>query len=335
MQWLRVLLFPFAIVYGFVVLLRNWAFDIGIVKRKKFSTPILVIGNLNTGGTGKTPMVEWVLHHFSEQYKIAVVSRGYGRKTKGLREVTVQSKPLDVGDEPLQIKQNFPHCAVWVCEKRSVAINQIQNQVDCVVLDDAFQHRWIIPSFSILLTTFNAPFFRDFILPVGNLREWRFGASRAQAIVVTKSPYNLDNKSAVGFQTRLKKYVNTVSFASIGYEASLKNDTNYMTWEALQEKDITLVTGIANPKPLLEMLANKKIKYTHKNFADHHNFTNAEFKQLQACTCIITTQKDYVRLKNNIPQDRLYYIQIKTVFVKGESKLLQEIEAVIKGNSNN
>lgn len=194
-QWLiKILLAPFALLYGLTVLVRNGLYQIGFFKSIRFSFPVISIGNLSVGGTGKTPHIEYFIQHLQEYVRIGVLSRGYGRNTRGYRLVQTNDHAELSGDEPVQIKRKFPDTAVAVSENRALGIPQLLKtnpEVQLILLDDAYQHRAIRPALSILLTDYNRPYYQDFLLPVGRLREWRGGARRADAIVVTKCPLTL------------------------------------------------------------------------------------------------------------------------------------------------
>ncbi len=195
MHQLRKLLFPLSVIYGLIMRLRNLLYDVGVLKSRSYNLPVICVGNMNTGGTGKTPHIEYLIRSL-KNHPVAVVSRGYGRNTKGLIEVQLQSEASKVGDEPLQIKKKFPSIRCVVCEKRSKAIEYLMShhpEVEVILLDDAFQHRSVKAGLNILLTQYDDLYVNDLILPAGNLREPASGASRAQIIIVTKSPSTLNH----------------------------------------------------------------------------------------------------------------------------------------------
>ena len=188
MNKLRKLLFPFSLVYGSILAFRNLCYDKGWFESKSYNRPIICVGNLSTGGTGKSPMIEYLISFLIKDYKVAVLSRGYKRKTNGFKKVLIDSLAENVGDEPLQFKQKFPDIVVAVCANRQEGIKKIKNKADVILLDDAFQHRKVKASTNILLTTFNDLYIHDVVLPAGNLRESKRGSKRADLVVVTKCP---------------------------------------------------------------------------------------------------------------------------------------------------
>src|SRR5690606_12215617 len=204
MKLLRKILFPFSLLYGGITAQRNWFYDIGLLISKAYDFPVICVGNLSTGGTGKSPMIEFLISFLKDEHKIAVLSRGYKRKTTGFREVLKTSMVEEVGDEPLQFKQKFPEVTVAVCEDRQTGIEKLQKTAEVILLDDAFQHRKVKASLNILLTSFDKLYSNDCMLPAGNLREPKFGAKRADIIVVTKCPENIENTKMEAIKRRLK-----------------------------------------------------------------------------------------------------------------------------------
>jgi len=322
MKFLRFLLFPFAIIYDVVTAIRNLFFDVGIFKQTSFKIPILVVGNLSVGGTGKTPQIEYLIRLLHQQFKVAVLSRGYKRKTTGFVLLNDAHIALDVGDEPLQYFKKFKNIDVAVDANRVEGIqNLIKNKSpELILLDDAYQHRKVKGSFYILLTKFDDLFTDDFLLPTGNLRESRGGAKRANVIVVTKCPADLNDQQQETIKGKLTKYQKEVFFTTISY-GSISSSKSSISIDELKEYKILLITGIANPNPLLGFLNDKKIDFKHLKFADHHNFSSTETENIQqefnAITAtkkiILTTEKDFVRLEKNIKN--LFYIPIETSFL--------------------
>lgn len=307
---------PISWLYGSVLGLRNWAFDRGILPQHEFAMPIISVGNLSVGGTGKSPMIEYLITLLAREYKVGVISRGYGRKTQGLIQVTEDHTALEVGDEPLQIKRKFPQSIVVVCADRVKAIKSIETQCEVILLDDAFQHRYVRPAISILLTQYHQPYHRDKVLPWGRLREWASGAKRADLIVVTKCPEQLPYAKAQTMQFELKLHEHQ-SFYTAGIDYG---DTCIGPHEKIKVDDFiqlpfVLVTGIARPEPMVSKLQEKGAHFKHFAFSDHHNFTAAEIKKLQAHDLILTTEKDYQRLKDQLEKRAIYYWPIKTKFL--------------------
>ena len=327
MNRLRVLLFPFAIIYGWVVTIRNFLYDkkwLGFTGTS-YKKPIICVGNLSVGGTGKSPMIELLVSYLKDTHNLAVLSRGYGRKTKGYLQVEPNLSASQTGDEPLQFKQKFPSLRVAVCEDRKIGIEKLLPEVDVILLDDAFQHRKVTPGFSILLTAFDELFYEDYFLPAGNLRESRKGASRADVIVVTKCP---DKVSYARLQ-EIKFLLNPAShqkvyFSKIGYADTIFGISESLPLTYLKDKSFTLVTGIANPDPLVLFLNEQGFSFTHKKYADHHRFSDTEIAELKQDELIITTEKDYMRLQVPLGKYALYYLPIKTIILNKQEMFFKK-----------
>ena len=300
-------------MYNLIMSIRNFLFDKGWgLKQQAFDVPLISVGNLSMGGTGKTPHTEFLVKLLQQAGKdVAVLSRGYGRATKGFRLATDSSTASEIGDEPRQIKQKFPQCTVAVCEKRVVGMRHLiaerqeagksmDNWV--VVLDDAFQHRYIKPGFSILLTDYARPYYADRVLPWGRLRESAEGAQRADVIIVTKCPKNLTPTAAEQIRTKLAPLPSQEVFFTCFDYGSPYCASNNQTAE-LPENALVL-TGIAKPQPLYAYLEAHGVEIKPLAFPDHHAFTpsdvsriNAAFAALPEGSKVITTEKDAVRLR--------------------------------------
>ena len=319
MKKLRLLLFPFAGLYYLVTYVRNKFFDNGILSFKTYETPVICIGNLSTGGTGKSPMTEYVIRLLKKDYKVATLSRGYGRTTKGYLDVVQDAIASQVGDEPLQFAQKFNDVRVAVCENRQLGIATLLKKTNApgvIILDDAFQHRKVKAGFYILLTSYDDLYSDDFLLPAGNLREPRHGSFRANSIVVTKCPENLSSQDQQEIEKKLKLADHqSLYFAKIKYNEMLHSKNGMISLDAIKDKKVTVVTGIANPRPFLNYLTDKNVAYKHKSYPDHHNFTDKEIIELDALDFIITTEKDYVRLQRLLTKVVLYYIPIEVDFI--------------------
>ncbi len=328
MNLLRKLLFPFSLLYGGITALRNFLYNKGFLKSKLYNFPVICVGNLSTGGTGKSPMIEFLVSFLKDNHKIAVLSRGYKRKTSGYREVLKTSAVGEVGDEPLQFKQNFPEIMVAVCEDRQTGIEKLQNVADVILLDDAFQHRKVKASLNILLTSFDKLYVNDSMLPAGNLREPRFGAKRADIIVVTKCPENINDSEIETIKRKLRpKRHQQIYFSKIGYSPQIKNATEAKPLDYLNGKEFLLVTGIANPKPLVEFLNKEGLNFDLKSYPDHHNFTASEIEELKKHSLILTTEKDFMRLKGLTNDTEIYYLPISTVILKkAEAEFKKRVE---------
>lgn len=334
---LRLLLFPFAILYFIATEFRNFLFHTRMIRSIKFDRPVICIGNLSTGGTGKTPMTEYIIRLLKKnEVNPAVLSRGYGRKLPGFRMVNVDSKTSECGDEPLQIKQKFPDIDVAVCEQRVdgiVFLLKESEKIECILLDDAYQHRAVKPSFSILTTSFSQPFFSEFILPVGNLREMRRNASRANVIVVTKCPEWM-NQADVNYCTiALQQY----SKAEIFFSKIIYGDIKPVFGSGKPislTHHVLLVTGIAQTDSLVKFIEEKS-KVKHLAFGDHHRFEPKDISKIvnlfnsfaNEDKIIVTTEKDAKRLQSlneemiqplkNLP---IYFIEMETQIINDSSR---------------
>ena len=326
MKVLRFLLFPFAVLYDFVTRIRNFFFDVGIFKVTSFKIPVIIVGNLSVGGTGKTPQIEYLIRLLKNNFKTAVLSRGYKRETEGFVLLNKNHSAADVGDEPLQYFKKFKDISIAVDANRVEGITSLikNKKPDVVLLDDAFQHRKVKGSFYILLTKYADLFVDDFLLPTGNLRESRQGANRADVILVTKCPYNLSKKNQDSIKLKLRKFNKEVFFTSISYADKVLGSKEISTLD-LVNLDVLLITGIANPAPLINYLESLKVKFHHLKYADHHHFSSNEitaikkkFDDMKLPKIILTTEKDYVRLQDHI--NDLYYLPIETSFLNNENK---------------
>jgi tetraacyldisaccharide 4'-kinase len=325
MQLLRILAFPFSLIYALVVYFRNLLYDSGILTSVTLNTPTICVGNLSVGGTGKTPMIEWLLNHLSGGSRLAVLSRGYKRKSKGYVLAQPTSTTEEIGDEPLQIYSKFPEVGVAVATDRIEGIKQLETTLhpDLILLDDAYQHRKVNPSFSILLTSYGQLYAKDWYLPTGNLRDSKNASKRADLIVVTKCPPFLDDEAKLKIIRELNPEMNQkVLFCTLEYDINLKGAKTDLSIHALKKKEVTLVTGIANPKPLLEFLKSEEIRFDHQKFNDHHYFSGKEIDFFNSRPLVLTTEKDYMRLKNKV--DNLYYIAVRHRFLGGGKEVIQK-----------
>jgi tetraacyldisaccharide 4'-kinase len=305
MKYLRWFLFPFSLLYGIIVITRNWCYDAGIFQSRQFDLPVIAVGNIDVGGAGKSPMTEYLIRLFKGNYKLGTLSRGYGRKTKGFLLADTHATANETGDEPAQFKNKFPDITVAVAEKRAVGIEQLQAGHDLIILDDAYQHRAVKPGFSILLFDYNRVHEPRLLLPAGNMREPYNGRKRANVIVISKCPATLTGHELAAIEKRVKPLPQqSVFFTSISY-MPLQN-TDGTTVNAVIDSDTTvfLLTGIANAGPLLSHLKKQTPHITHHNYPDHHQFSLKNIVKLaddfSACASqkkiIITTEKDAQRL---------------------------------------
>ncbi|WP_271405428.1 tetraacyldisaccharide 4'-kinase [Tenacibaculum soleae] len=341
MKLLRFLLFPFAVLYNVITTIRNWFFDIGFFKSTSFNIPVIVVGNLSVGGTGKTPQIEYLIRLLKHTHKLAVLSRGYKRKTTGFQIVSDKHTTTDVGDEPLQFFKKFKNdTTIAVDVDRTNGIQQLLKEdilPQVVLLDDAYQHRKVKGSTYILLTKYNDLYVDDFILPTGNLRESRSGAKRADIIIVTKCPEDL----SVEMQDEIRRKINPseyqqLFFTTITYDENLKGTESKLTITDLKNKEVLLVTGIANPSSLLSYLSKENINYKHLSYPDHYDFTENDilkiektFKSLKTLNkVILTTEKDYMRLEGKLKN--MCYVSIKSTFLNNEKLFTDFILSEIK-----
>ncbi|MCA5005389.1 tetraacyldisaccharide 4'-kinase [Sphingobacterium bovistauri] len=305
---LRWILFPITVVYHSIIWLRNLLYDKGIFKSQSFKIPTIVIGNLAIGGTGKSPMTEYLIKLLQDKYSIATLSRGYGRKTKGYRLVNVNSKALEVGDEPLQFKNKFPNITVAVDEDRCEGIKQLQNNHDIIILDDAFQHRKLRPGYAILLFDFNSLFKPILTLPTGDFRDIFSSTKRADLIIITKCPENINDKEKHHIEHIIRKYnIAPIFYTKIGYE-NPKSLSGSIEENKLENKEILLFCGIANPTPLVEYLEKYNNTVHLLKFPDHHNFSQDDFEKIKnkfnsidnTNKLILTTEKDTQRIPADV-----------------------------------
>ena len=314
MKLLRKILVPLNLVYFLFVWVRNKAYDWGLFKSKSYDFPVICVGNLSMGGTGKTPMVEYLIRLLAPTKSVAVLSRGYGRKSQGFVLADSNSNNNTLGDEPLQIKSKFPGVTVAVDDDRQHGIACLQaldHPPKIILLDDAFQHRRVQAGFSVLLTSYNNMFCDDIVLPAGNLREPRSGAQRAQIVVVTKCPINLSDTEKKVIQRRLKLNFNQqLFFSSIVYDKFMYSDKEKQSIHTLKNKNFALVTGIANATPMVDYLKHLGLKFEHLSFPDHHIFSKKELELISSKPLVLTTEKDASRLKYFVHRS-LYFLPIK------------------------
>ena len=324
MRFLRKIAFPIAILYGLVIQTRNTLYDWGWLQSDSFETPVISVGNLSLGGTGKTPMIEWLLEALKDHYKLAVLSRGYGRKTKGLLEAQPDSSSRDIGDEPRQILAKFPDITLVVDANRRRGIRWLEKhkQPDIIILDDAHQHRKVRPSHSILLTSFNNLYTRDWFFPSGRLRDSRSQARRADCIVVTKCPSSLSVSEQESLTQEVKARPDQpVFFTTLDYDQQLSGPSA-LSLTDLKDSDFTLLTGIADPEPLTQFLTNEGYSYKHLRFPDHYDYSPNEIQRFRNYDRLVITEKDHARIGNSLPN--AWCIRIRHRFLGNSSKAFLE-----------
>ena len=306
---LRYLLLPFAWLYGLVVMGRNLLFDAGVLRSRRFPLPVIAVGNLAVGGTGKTPHTEYLLRLLSD-YRVAMLSRGYGRRTVGVALATDSGRASDIGDEPAQMHRKFPEVVVAVDENRREGIEILMREqnhpIEVIVLDDAFQHRYVRAGRNLLLTDYHRRFTHDFLMPVGRLREPASGKKRADIIIVTKCPENLSADEAARIRKEMALQAGQkIFFTTFGYGEAypLFPQSASVAEQCLAGKPVLLVTGIAKPAPLRRYLEQTAASVTELAFPDHHNFTTIDLRRMSDALAslpqdavVVTTEKDAERL---------------------------------------
>ncbi len=332
------LLFPFALIYGFFVSIRNFLFDYGFIRSQEFDLPVISVGNITVGGTGKTPHVEYLVSLLKNEFNIATLSRGYKRESKGFIIASNKSSVKEIGDEPKQLKTKFPNITVSVDVDRVHGIKKIikQTNTNVVILDDAFQHRFVKPGLSILLIDFNNPIYNDCLLPYGRLRESYHEHKRADIIIFTKSPDTVNplERNLISKNLKIFPY-QKLFFTKIKYNdlKPLYNNTSIALNECKNKNySFLLLTGIANPKPLKTFLSNFSQNIQHMNFKDHHAFSMnnlekivAEFNKIQNDKkIIITTEKDAIRFQEL--KDADFFTNLPIFFLPIEIKFLNNDE---------
>ncbi len=343
MNYFRYLLYPFAILYGLAILARHWMFDVGILPSKSYPIPVIGVGNITVGGTGKTPMVEYLIRLLSDQYKIATLSRGYGRKTKGYLVANQYSGSKQIGDEPLMYYKKFKNSiTVAVDENRREGIENLmqdKSDLEVVVLDDSFQHRYVKPGLNILLTDYYNLYPTDHLLPVGRLRDLKRAAGRADIIIVTKTDKVMSPILSRGIERMLKLKPHQLLFYSYLSYGNLLPAPGFELSEIKKTfpSVIVLFTGIANPWPLQDYLISRCRDLINLDFPDHHEFRKRDVdtiikafeEQFTRNKILLTTEKDMMRLIKspyfsrfkNLP---LYYIPIEVKIHKPGNKMFDK-----------
>ena len=352
------LLTPVSWIYGAVVGIRNWMFESNFLKSVEYDIPVIGVGNLTVGGTGKTPHVEYIVSHLLLDYKVAVLSRGYKRKTKGFVLANAKSTPSSIGDEPYQIYQKF-HGKVIVaaCENRRKGIEELLRlypDLEVVVLDDSFQHRWVKPRISILLTDYSRPFYKDKLLPLGRLRESRMQVNRADMVIMTKCP---EDMPPIGFRIASKE-LDLMKFQKLFFSRYdygrlspvFADDAPYsISLVELSERDsVMLLTGIAHPRYFVRYFRSYRFRVKVDHYPDHHDFTKHDIQDIEKKfnampgerKIIVTTEKDAVRLMHNpyFPKELkpfTFYLPVNVRMVKGvdDHDLIEEIKQSINNKN--
>ncbi len=349
----RVFLYPFAIIYGAIVWLRNRLYDAKFFSSIEFSVPIITVGNLSTGGTGKTPHVEYLVRLLQYQYRVATMSRGYKRHTQGFLIADEQTNALRIGDEPMQYHMKYPELVVSVAEERMIGIPlllQRRPDIDVILLDDAYQHRSVKAGLNILITDYSRPFYKDHILPFGSLRENQGASKRANIIIVSKCPMDLDLLQAKNIEEHIKPLPHQqVFFTGIHYDKPydlITHDDIILTG-----KHIILVCGIARPEPLVAFLKSNAADVHTLSYQDHHYFVTPDLEEIKTAyenwdvpnKIIVTTEKDAARLYLHLDKLKDWNITIgvlpiavTVLFNKGaefDAAVLKYVEEVVAENN--
>lgn len=323
MNILKFLLFPLGIIYFIVTFLRNFFYDIKLFKSHSFNVPVVGVGNISSGGTGKTPFVEYLINKYSKNYNSVLISRGYKRSSKGFQKANLSSTPRSIGDEPFQIFKKFKNIEVAVDKNRVNAISKIitdNPKTNLVLLDDSFQHRKVKLKLNILLTTFSNPFYNDHIIPVGSLRESKYSYKRADIIIVSKTPEKTSKEKLNEIRNKINIYSNQrLFFTYVSYESNLKGDYN-KSIDSLKNKKVFLVTGIANSSNFIDFFRKNEIDYKHFSFSDHHKYSQADINKIEGLgkNLVLTTEKDFQKIQFLQRKNQWSFLEIKTKFVEDE-----------------
>ncbi|MDQ1296315.1 MAG: Tetraacyldisaccharide 4-kinase [Bacteroidota bacterium] len=355
-----ILLYPFSLIYGFLTSIRNFLYNAEILKSHEFSIPLICVGNLTIGGTGKTPHTEYLAGLLKQNFRVAILSRGYKRKSSGFRFADSNSKVSDIGDEPMQIFRKFPDITIAVDRNRVRGVEKIlkeKPETAVIILDDGFQHRKITPGYSILLSDFDRLMIRDHLLPYGNLRESINNMDRADIILITKSPDDISpiQRRLIVKEVRKAPYQN-LYFTSVVYKDPVpvfENSLHGVIPLSLNDSGscgIVLVTGIANPKTFYEYLGKSFNEIIHLRFADHHIYTFNDYNKISDAWAslrsprkyVITTEKDAVRLREitNFTEplkSSFYYIPVGVKFLNDDKEEFDNmiVDYVRKNKRNN
>lgn len=357
-QFLFLILLPLSWLYGFVVQVRNWLYDRGWMQSKSFKLPVIVVGNLTAGGSGKTPHVELLLSILNGNYKTAMLSRGYKRQTRGFLIANEDSTSQKIGDEPYQIMRKFPQTTVAVCEKRVEGISRLMKanpEIQVAILDDGFQHRALKPGLSILLTDYHLLYTRDRMLPAGRLRESSYSSLRADIIIVTKCPDDIKPIDLRVAETELNPMpYQSLFFSRTSYEPLKPVFNNVATLQesleniSLQNKQVLFVAGIVSPEHAVAKIQEYCKQIQTLIFPDHYQFGRQDFKKIENAfgqltgteNVIITTEKDAARMVNNADfpealKPFIYYLPIKVNIINKEELFIQKIKSYVAENTRN
>ena len=330
---------PFSLIYGMIIRMRNELYDKKIFRSAKFDFPLICVGNLAVGGTGKTPMVEYLFSILEKKYKTATLSRGYKRKTKGFLIASEKSKASEIGDEPMQIHKKFRGITVAVAEERVIGIPQLlfeKPATEVIILDDAFQHREVAAELNILLTDYNNLYSKDFLLPAGSLRDSKKSSERADIIIVTKCKSNLTEVEKRAIINELKPTLNQdIFFTTIKYENPY-HLFSAQKYSLEPQTNVLLVCGIANPKSIESELSPRLASLKMLRFKDHHNYDSVDIKRIKdefskidsSNKIIITTEKDAARLtafEDELKDFAIFALPMSHQFLFNEEKKFEKL----------
>ena len=328
MKKFKILLYPISLIYGITVGIRNILFDIGILNSRIYKIPTIGVGNLSIGGTGKSILVDYLINLFKSNYNITTLSRGYNRDTKGFVHADSKSTAYEIGDEPFQFYSKHPEINVVVCEDRRKGMNIILKklpQTELCIWDDIYQHRFVKPGLMILTTTYDKPYTKDKILPLGKLRESISSSKRADVILINKCPVNISNLEREKFTNSLNLFEHQkVYYSSLTYSEEIKSKSISLDINHLKEKDFVLVTGIADSSYLVKFLKDRNLVFSHLKYKDHYNYSKSsidKIKRISEGKYILTTEKDFGKLKLKIDSDNLFYIEVSLKFLNDNNEL--------------
>jgi tetraacyldisaccharide 4'-kinase len=356
--FVKIILLPLSFLYGIITSLRNFLFDIQLLPSKEFSISVICVGNISVGGTGKTPHIEYILELLKEEYKVAILSRGYKRTTSGFQIATTDSTVFDVGDEPRQLKQKYPSITVAVDGNRKrgiLKLLEIEKDLDVILLDDGFQHRWVKPGYSIVLVDYNKMITEDYFLPGGRLREGISGIRRAQMIILSKCPDSLKPiERRIAIKDLSPIAGQNVYFTHLIYgnlQPVFTDSAKEITLEEIKklQAGLLLVTGIACPQMLKNYLQHIAANIEELKYPDHYAFSQNDINEIcrrfnvmdNNIKFIVTTEKDAMRLQYFPQMDqevksRLYYVPVQVKFLDDEeSQFNKHIQAYVGNNKRN
>ena len=330
----KIVLYPFAIVFDFLTSIRNFFFDVGVLKEQTYDYLSIGIGNISLGGTGKSVLVSYLAGILSDKFTINILSRGYGRKSSGFQMANKNSSPKHLGDEPFMFYMQNQKTRVGVCNSRREGMLRLiestnKNLKNIFILDDVFQHRWVKPNIMILLTEYSKPYFRDYLFPSGNLRESRKSARRADIIIVTKCPSELSIEEKEKFISELNiDLKQKVFFTKIVYNEYVFGKNKKLPISILKKIPFILVTGIADNTLLVRELRMRGLIFKTITYKDHFTYSKKDIDKISSFSdgnLILTTEKDYHKIQDQMKSDLLFYVKINIRFNEEDSELFKSL----------